>query len=185
MEDTEIIALYRERTEAAIAETERKYGGYLFAIAWNVVKNKDDAEEIVNDTYQAAWNTIPPEKPTVLRHYLSRIARNLALKRLEYNLAGKRSCKGTTALEELEECIPGSENVEAALEAKELERFINGFLAALPENDVTLFLLRYYYAMSIREISGRCGLSERNVKYRLSKVRKELKEQLKKEGLFE
>ncbi len=182
MKDTEIVKLYFARTEEAIEETARKYGSYLFSIAFHILDNPDDAEEIVNDSYRAAWDRIPPENPSVLRHYLSRITRNLALKRLEYNTAGKRSCKGSAALEELEDCIPDRRNVEDAVEAKELGTIINRFLSELPKEDAAVFLLRYYYALPIRDIAARCNLSERTVKYRLSRLRTALKDLLKKEG---
>lgn len=182
MKDTEIIKLYFERSERAISQTADKYSAYLFKIAFNILKSRDDAEEIVNDTYRAAWDSMPPENPSVLRHYLSRITRNLSLKRLEYRSAGKRSSIGDIAIDELEEFIPDSSNVESIIEAKELGKVINSYLSTLPEEDVTVFTLRYFYVVPIREVARRCGISERAVKYRLSRLRNGLKDMLRKEG---
>ena len=106
MDDTKIIDLYFCRNESAITETARKYGGYLNQIAYNILRCREDTEEIVEDTYLAAWNSIPPTKPLVLKHFLSRITRNLSFTRLDYLTAGKRGYHMTTLLSELDECIP-------------------------------------------------------------------------------
>lgn len=182
MKDTEIIELFFERKENAIAETANKYGAYLTTIALNILKNRDDADEIVNDTYKSAWDSIPPENPNVLRHYLSRITRNLSFKRLEYNSAKKRSNNELVTLDELEECIPDRLTVEDEVDAKMLGTVINNFLSTLSKDDVTVFVLRYFYVLSIKEIAKQCNLSERIVKYRLSRLRERLRNTLKKEG---
>ena len=185
MEDTQIIALYLSRQEAAIGETAKKYGGYINQIAYNILRCREDTEEIAADTYLAAWNAIPPEIPRVLKHFLSRIARNLSFKRLEYLGAEKRGGNADLLLSELEECIPDPRrNPEEAVQAKQLAESVNRFLATLSAEDRGLFLCRYYYAMPAPQLAERFGISPRQVKYRLEKLRKALKKQLEKEGAW-
>ena len=184
MEDTQIVALFFSRSEEAISETSRKYGGYLKTIACNILPNSQDAEEILNDVYLAAWNSIPPKSPPVLKCYLSRIVRNLCFKKIEYLTAAKRGGNADMLLSELEECIPDTrKNMEELLEAKELGRRLNRFLGTLEPGDRMLFLSRYYYAMTAPELAEKYGCSVRQVKYRLGKMRKELKHTLQKEGM--
>ncbi len=184
MEDTEIIDLYFLRQEAAITETSKKYGAYLNQVAFNILGSREDTEEILSDTFLAAWNTIPPQRPRVLRHYLSRITRNLSFDRMDYRTAGKRNSNMVTLLSELEDCIPDRKNdLESILETKEIGKAINRFLSELSKEDCALFLQRYYYSMPVAELEKRHGLSEGVVKYRLSNLRKKLRRNLKKEGI--
>ncbi len=184
MEDTQIVSLYFSRSEGAISETSRKYGSYLKTIASNLLPSAEDAEEIVNDVYLAAWDTIPPKRPAVLKYYLSRIVRNLCFKRLDYLTAEKRQGGGAVLLSELEECIPDEAGgVEQTVETKALGEILNGFLAPLNGDDRRLFLSRYYEAMTAPQIAEKYGCSARQVKYRLEKLRKELKRTLEKEGI--
>lgn len=183
MEDTEIIKLFWSRSDAAIAETKKKYGKYINKIAYNILNDRCDSDEIENDTYLAAWQSIPPKMPRVLRHYLSGIARNLAFKRCEYYSAAKRSENMNVFWDELEECVPDSEDFDSLLEAREIGEIINKFLSTLSVSDCSIFVLRYYYAAPIRYIAGKSKLSERQVKYRLSVMRSKLKLCLEKEGI--
>lgn len=184
MEDTEIIELYFQRREAAVEETAKKYGGYLNQVAYNILSSREDTEEIVSDTYLAAWNTIPPQRPRVLRHFLSRITRNMALDRLDYRLAGRRNDHMVMVLSELEECIPDRRNdLEEILETKAIGEVLNRFLAAQSREDCALFLERYYYSMTVAEIGMRHGMTEGVVKYRLSTLRKKLRGCLNREGI--
>lgn len=184
MEDTEIVNLFFARSEGAIAETQRKYDGYLRTIASRLLPKNEDAEEILNDVYLAAWNTIPPKKPEILKFYLSRVARNLCFKRLEYLTAGKRDCGGEALLSELSDCLPDSSlGPEEAVEAKLLGACINRFLAGLDEKDAALFVSRYYYGMNARELAQKYGGTARSVKYRLEKLRSILRQQLSEEGI--
>ena len=184
MEDTQIVALFFSRSEEAIAETSKKYGSYLKTIACNILPSSEDAEEIINDVYLAAWESIPPKRPPVLKYYLSRIARNLCFKRIEYLSAGKRGGNADILLSELEECIPDTcKDMEEILEAKELGRLLNRFLGTLDSDDRKLFLSRYDYAMTAPELAEKYGCSVRQVKYRLGKMRKELKHTLQKGGM--
>lgn len=185
MEDTQIVALYCARSEEAITETSQKYGRYLETIARNILPNPEDTEEILNDLYLTAWNTIPPKCPTVLKYYLSRVVRNLCFKRIEYLAAGKRNGNGDMLLSELEACIPDSgADLERTWEVRELSRLINRFLATLSRDDRKLFLSRYYYAVPVPELAERNGCSVRRIKYRLEKLREKLKIALQKEGMW-
>lgn len=184
MEDTQIIALFESRSEDAISETSRKYGKYLRTIACNLLPSCEDAEEVLNDVYLAVWDSIPPKHPPVLKYYLSRIVRNLCFKRIEYLTAEKRDGNGDLLLSELEECIPDTQRgPEQTLEEKELGQYINRFLGALCPDDRKLFLSRYYYGMTAPQLAEKYGYTVRQVKYRLEKLRKELKHALEKEGI--
>lgn len=181
MEDTEIITMYFERQETAILETENKYGAYLNTVAYNILRSFDDTEEIVDDTYMAAWNTIPPTKPRNLKHFLSRITRNLSFDRLDYKNAKKRYA----LFVELDECIPdGKNDIEIMWETKEIGRVLNEFLRSLDHKTCAIFLARYYYAYSVKEVAKQYGVSERQVKYLLKKVRNSLHYTFEKEGVM-
>lgn len=181
MKDSQIVNLYFERSERAIEESRIKYGGYLNQIAYNILRDSRDTEEIVIDSFLGAWNSIPPTKPNSLKHYLSRITRNLSFNRLEYNLAGKRNA----LLVELDECIPDKgSDVWDELEAKEIGIVLNRFLSVLDRRNCAIFLARYYYSYTIKEIATNYNLSQRQAKYRLSKIRNDLREYFKKEGSF-
>lgn len=184
MDDTQIIELYFSRSEAAIAETAAKYGPYLNQVAFHILRSREDTEEVVEDTYFAAWNAIPPTKPEVLKHFLSRITRNLSFTRLDYLTAKRRDGHMVTLLSELDECIPDhSSSVEAVLEAKQIGASLNRFLDTLERTDCKIFLCRYYYNMTIGEIADKYRLPQRRVKYRLSVLRKQLRTHLDKEGI--
>ena len=184
MDDESIIALYFARSEAALAETEKKYGTFLRALALRILNSREDAREVENDTYLGAWNAMPPACPQTLRHFLSRIARNLAFDRLDYRTAQRRGGGMEAFFAELDECIPDSRaGLDEALEARQLARSIDRFLAALPKEDRVLFLARYYYAFSLREIAERYGLTQRQVKYKLFRARQALRAHLEKDGV--
>lgn len=184
MDDAKIIDLYFTRNESAITETANKYGSYLNQIAYNILRCREDTEEIVEDCYLATWNAIPPAKPVVFKHFLSRITRNLSFDRLDYITAKRRSGHVAVLLSELEECIPDPKgNVEAAFEAKQIGLSLNRFLEQLDKIDCRVFLCRYYYNMTLAEISEKYQLPLRNVKYRLSCLRKKLRKHLDKEGI--
>lgn len=184
MDDTQIIELYISRSESAIEKTAEKYGPYLNQVAYNILRCPEDTEEIVEDTYFAAWNKIPPERPRVLKHFLSRITRNLSFDRLDYITAKKRDPHMIILLSELDACVPDEKNdMESAFDAKLIGEAVNRFLSRLDRMDCAVFLCRYYYGMTISEISGKYTLSERNIKYRLSNLRRQLRKSLDKEGI--
>lgn len=185
MEDSGIIALYWQRSERAITETEKKYGAYCFTAADHILGNEEDAKECVNDTWLAAWNAIPPHRPSVLRAFLVKITRNIALTRLEKITALKRGeGKALSPFDELEECVGGGADVEEAVEARMLAETVRRFVRELPEREGNIFIRRYFFADPVSEIAGRYGLSGNNVTVILSRTRKKLKEKLKKEGLI-
>ncbi len=185
MDDTQIISLYLGRREQAIDATREKYGSYLNTIAYQILRCREDAEEVVQDAYLGAWNAIPPEMPRVLKHYLSKITRNLAFNRLDYLSAKCRDSHMVLLLSELDACIPDSGwDLEAKMESKLAGTCLNRFLSTLDKWDCALFLGRYYHCMTTREIADKYDLTERQVKYRLSRLRQQLRKELHREGIF-
>ena len=183
MEDEKIIELYRRRDREAIAETEKKYGGYLFAVAGNILQSHEDAEECVNDTYFKVWNSIPPAWPKVFSAFLGKITRNLAFSRYRRERAEKRGGgEVTLILDELEECISGDNSTEKAVEMSELKETLNAFLRGLSEDKRNLFLRRYWYCDSISEISKSFSVSEASVRMKLMRLREKLRLYLTERG---
>ena len=183
MNDSEIVSLFLSRDDDAIAQAEKKYGGICISVAGNILNDKRDAQEIKNDTMLALWNCIPPNKPQKLSAFVSRIARNLSIKRLRDNNAGKRGGgEYALALDELSDMIPDSEDVEGKTEAGELSEIINAFAASLKEDEQKMFVLRYFYFFSLCEISKRTGQSLPKIKTSLFRIRNKLKNKLESEG---
>ncbi len=185
MDDLKIIELFFDRKECAIAETERKYGCYLSKIAYNILFDTEDSKECVNDTYMKAWNTIPPQKPNILRTFLGKITRRLAIDIFRKKHAEKRgNSEYAISLSELDECIPDKYSAETEFEQKELSESINFFLASLSKENRDIFVCRYFYSDSIKEIASFFGTSESKIKSSLFRSRKILKDQLLKEGFY-
>lgn len=182
LEDSKIIELFFARIEQAIVELSEKYGTVCNRIARNILKNDLDAEECVNDTYLAAWNTIPPQKPDPLRTYIFRIVRNIAIAKYHSNTSIKRNSYYDVALEELENCLITSATVEQEISAKELSRQIDSFLDTLDKASRVMFVRRYWYSDSISDLAEYFQVSNNNVSVRLSRTRDKLKKYLKKEG---
>ncbi len=183
MEDSQIIELYWKRSEEAISETTKKYGKLCRHIALNIVGNHSDAEECENDTYVAIWNAIPPNRPNSLSAFLSRIARNIALNRYDYNKAQKRNHEFDLVLSELEECIAGKSSVEDAYEEGVVATMIDDFLAGLSKEKRVIFVRRYWYSDGVKDIAKRMCISESKVKTTLFRVRKELQDYLGERGV--
>lgn len=180
MDDSEIVELYFKRSETAVLETDRKYNTFLHQIAYNILRNLCDTEEIVNDTYMGAWNAIPPTKPNSLKHFLSRITRNLSFDRLDYLNARKRHA----LFVEMDECIPDRKNdIESLWETQEIGMVINRFLKTLDDRNCAIFLARYFYSYSMNEVAEQYSLPVHRVKYLLSKMRNELRKCFEKEGV--
>ena len=185
--DDAIVALYWERNEAAIVESDRKYGAYCQTIAQNILFNEQDALECVNDTWLGAWNSMPPHRPSVLASFLGKITRRLSISRFRKRTAEKRG-EGELplALDELEECVShGSQNgseVESMILQEELTRIIEGFLKAQPQAQRSMFVCRYWYLDPVAEIAARFGCSESKVKTTLFRMRERLKGVLEQEG---
>lgn len=184
MKDEEIIALFCERDEKAITATAEKYGSYCHSISYNILQSNEDAEECVNDTYLGAWKSIPPQNPNCLATYLGKITRNLSLNRFKQYTAEKRG-RGQTelVLSELEECIPTKSNVEQIAEETVLVNSINNFLYAQSEQKRNIFIRRYWYLYSIRDIANAYGMSESKVMSLLFHMRNKLKIHLEKEDI--
>lgn len=183
MDDQSIIELYFARSENAISATSAKYGGYCFSIAYNILFNQEDSEESVNDTFLAAWNTIPPRHPNVLATFLGKITRYISLDRWKKRSAAKRGGgEVPLALEELEGCVSGGEEPEAGYVRKELVRCLNCFLGELPETERSVFVCRYWYLDSIEEIANRFGFSQSKTASMLHRTRGKLRKVLEKEG---
>ena len=182
MEDAQIVALYWQREEAAVAESDKKYGQYCRRIARNILENEADAEECVNDTWLKAWNAIPPQRPAKLSVFLGRITRNLALNRRERETAQKRGGGITAAvLEELEGCLPAPMGDPA--EDMVIRETLDRFLAELPAETRQIFLQRYWYLCPVKEIAALHGVGESRVKMALLRARNQLKDLLEKEGI--
>lgn len=186
MQDEGIIELYFQRDERALLETTDKYGNYCKSIAQNIVKDEETAKECFNDTLYTSWNIIPPKRPNPLRIFLGKITRNLSLRRWEKEHALKRGGgEPDVAIEELAECLAD----EAARKAEQIEdslvirEVINNFLAGLSKQNRRIFVRRYWYMSSVKEIAKALSMTEGNVMTNLSRSRAKLKEALEKAGI--
>lgn len=185
MDESEIIELYWARSENAITETDRKYGHLCRRIAFNILENREDSEECVNDTYLKAWSVIPPTRPVKLSAFLGKITRNLALNRYEKNHSQRRgSGTVTVVLDELAECVPDPNSLEQTVDNRMLAEKINLFLGTLQSEARKFFLLRYWEMNSVGEIAMRCGVSDSKVKVSLFRTRGKLKAYLEQEGIM-
>ena len=185
MEDSKIIDLYFQRSEQVIEQTDAKYGSYCFRIAYQILTNREDAEESVNDTYLAAWDAMPPHRPPLLSAFLGRITRNLSIDRWRSQNAEKRG-KGEfpLCLDELAGCVSGEPGIEQKEIAKETVALLNRFLLEWPETERKVFLCRYWYMDSVQEISEAFGFSQTKVTTMLYRTRNKLRKALEKEGLL-
>ncbi len=186
MEDSEIIKLYFERSEQAISETSLKYGAYCRSIAMNVLSSPLDAEEVVQDTWMGAWNSIPPNRPQRLSTYLGKIARRLSLKKYRDGTRLKRGgCGADAVFEELEDCIPAPTDPEKEACLFELKKVLDDFIGSLKDDDQDMFVLRYWYFEPVERIAADLGCSVSRVKTSLYRNRKKLMQHLQKEGMYE
>lgn len=183
MTDEMIIQLFWDRREEAIKETEKRYGAYCFKVAQSVLQNKEDSEECMNDALLQAWNMIPPTRPAHLNFFLAKIVRNLAISKYRRKYAKKRG-QGEVAivLDELEECIAGQSDIESYFEMAELQKCVNAFVRELPEKEGNVFIARYFYMYSTREIAKKYHITENHVRVMLSRMRDRLRKWLQKEG---
>lgn len=185
MEDEKIIDLYWARREDAIVETDKKYGNYCKSIALHILKSMEDSEECVNDTWMKAWDSMPPKRPDFLSAFLGKITRNLSISRYRMNHARKRgSGEVELLLLELEDCIPSAKSVEEEVEGRETAEAIDRFLYGIDEESRNIFVRRYFFVDSIREIAGHFQISESKVKSQLFRTRNRLKDHLEKEGIL-
>ncbi len=183
MTDKEIISMYHSRNEKAVDETERKYGRYLAKIAQNVLGNYEESKQCVNDTYMRAWESMPPRFPSVLSAFLASITRCLSIDVYRRNHAEKRrGSQFALSVEELEECVSGSESAQELSELNELSAVISQFLWEQSENTRNAFVARYFFADSIRDTAKMCGMNESAMKTLLFRTRKALKDYLIERG---
>ena len=184
MDDSKIIDLFYARSEQAIMELSTKYGAVCSKVAKNILNNSHDAEECVNDAYLGAWNAIPPARPNPLLSYIVKIVRNISLKIYWRKEAAKRSSHYTIALEEIEACIADQKTVEDEIEARELARIIEDFLDTLTVENRVIFMRRYWFADSYKDIAELVGLSEKNISVRLTRIREKMKQYLIEREVF-
>ena len=181
MEDKGIIALYFARDERAIGQTRSKYGAFIAGLAGRLLDDRRDREECAADTYLAAWNTIPPQRPDSLRAFLGRLTRNLAISRFRKNRAEKRYAAMEAQLSELAETIPAWDDVEREIEGRELGRLLSCWLDALPAGERDLFVRRYFYAESVEALAREAGEKPNTLAQRLRRLRLALRDELEKE----
>ena len=185
MTDADIVTLYWARDEQAIAQTAQKFGAYCRKIAMNLLGSQEDAEECENDTWMAAWNSMPTNRPARLAPYLGRITRNLALDRFDRAAAQKRGSGQTCApLDELAECVAAPGSVEDSFDAAETGRLISAFLRRQSPESRIIFLRRYWYGQSVADIAAGMNCGEGKVKSSLFRTRKALRTYLEQEEVF-
>ena len=184
IEDEKIIEMFFERSEQGLWELDNKYGKVCHNLSYNIVGSRQDAEECVNDAYLGAWNAIPPARPNPLLSYLVKIVRNISLKIYWRKEAAKRSSHYTIALEEIEAYIADTNTVEAEIEARELARIIESFLDTLTVENRIIFMRRYWFSDSCKDIARLVGLSEKNISVRLTRIREKMKQYLIEREVF-
>ena len=178
MKDSEIIGLYNQRDERAIYETDRKYGDYCMSISLGILRNRQDAEECVNDTYLRTWRSIPPKQPSVLRTYLGKLTRNLSIDRLRTRRRARRDSELTVSFEELEDILTAAEDTSE----RELTDLFNEFLETLPDTERRLFVGRYWYGYPVHQLAEAYGMTPNAVSLRLHRVRLNLRAHLAERG---
>ena len=184
MEDNQIIQLYFDRSEEAISKTAEKYGKYCHTIAYHILHNFEDSEECVNETYWKAWGSIPPSRPHRLSAFLGRITRNLSLDRYRHYTAEKRGGgEMAVALNELDDCVSFLGNADHHSDEMVLTETLNRFLASLSTEHRKIFMRRYWYVSSVKEIAKDYGITESKVKMSLLRSRNQLKAVLEREGI--
>ncbi len=185
LEDNAIIDLFWARSEDAISQMKLKYDRYCFQIAWNILYNNEDSDECVNDTCLQTWNAIPPQKPGILKSFIGKITRNIALNRYEEHHAQKRGGgQVSLCLDELSELLAGEEHPERIVESMAITQCLNTFLEELGQDERLVFMKRYWYMYSIDEICSQMGFGQSKVKMMLSRTRDKLKIRLEKEELL-
>lgn len=184
IEDDKIIEMFFERSEQGIQELNIKYGKICHKLSYNIVNSRQDAEECVNDAYLGAWNAIPPAKPNPFLTYICKIVRNISLKIYYRKEATKRNSIYTIAMEEIEACIADPNTVEAKIEARELARIIESFLDTLTVENRVIFMRRYWFSDSCKDIAEFVGLTEKNISVRLTRIRQKMKDYLSEREVF-
>ena len=184
LSDEKIVAMFFDRDENAIKETERKYSKYLFTIANNILFNTQDSEECVNDTYMKVWNTVPPTRPIRLRAFLAKITRNLAFDKYDSANRKKRIPHDSIlSFDELEGLVSYKNTPESAFETKEISESINAYLKTVSDKKLYIFISRYFFALPIPKIAEKMGYSGSSVNKCIAEIKKELREKFESEGI--
>lgn len=173
-----------ERSEKAVSSLSLKYGSLCKAIAYNIVRNEQDAEECVNDAYLAVWNTIPHKNPDSLSAYICKITRYISLKKYRSNVAVKRNSYYDISLDEISECFGRNNYVEEFAEAEELTEHMNKFLSRISQRDRIIFMQRYWFNREVSEIAKNMNKNKNYINVHLYRTRERLKKYLKGEGLL-
>ena len=183
MQDEQIVDLYWKRDENALRETEVRYGHYLTKIAYNILFDREDSKESVNDTYLKAWNSMPPQKPSVLATYLGKITRQVSIDIFRAKNRQKRQASQyVLSLSELDECVSGRDDTENLVDVHLLAEAIGRYLFQLSPEARNLFVGRYYYFDSLKEVAAYYDFSESKAKSMLYRTRIGLKKYLEQEG---
>lgn len=183
--DSELLALYFARDEAALAETQKRFGGYCYTVAYNILGNAQDAEECVNDTLMRLWNAIPPAQPDDFYAYAAALTRNLARNRYKHDHVQKRGgSEADYALDELVQMPAGGDSVEQEVDARSLGSALNSFLGSLPQKQRIIFVQRYWYGMATEDIAAELHLPKGTVTVTLMRVRKKLQSYLERGGFL-
>ena len=184
MTDQKIIEMLFGRDQDALTVIEQKYGNYCRAVAMNILNDRYDAEECMNDALYAVWNHIPPDRPEEFGGYLARIIRNIALDRLRKSGADKRDGSVTELLSELDECLPGEPSAEEKYISSELGDALRRFFGNIPKKEKDVFVARYFSGFDTNRIAGAFHMSGDYVRTMLKRTRKKLKKFLEEEGLL-
>ena len=183
MDDSKIVSLYWDRNERAITESEEKYGDYCYRIAFYILNEKNDADESVNDTWLAAWNSMPPHRPSVLKNFLGKLTRRISINKWNNNIAQKRGGgRIDEALSEFEECMPDNSCPEKEAETELLKDILSDFVRSLKPMERKLFMGKYWHLYSIEQLANAYGFTQSKVKSMLLRTRKKLKQRLTEEG---
>ena len=183
MDDSKIVQLYWDRNEQALTATSDKYGNYCISIAKNILGNKEDAEECVNDTYMRAWKALTPHRPNILSTYLGKITRNLSFNLYKRNTADKRGGgEVPVVLDEIVDLVSDTDDVEKEIDRRELVKAIDDFLGKLPADKRSIFICRYWYFDSISNIASRFGMTNNYVSVLLNRLRLKLHNYLLERG---
>ena len=185
MDDQSIVELYLQRDENAIKESRNKYEAYCYRIAMNILSVAEDVEECINDTWISVWNRIPPVIPKSLKAFLGKLVRDISLSRYRAVHAKKRYNGIELILDELAECIPSEQDIQKSLEQKELSETVNGWLDSLPQEDRVLFVKRYYYGETVKQLSEMQSCTENQMAQKMMKLRNKLKAHLLSGGVLE
>lgn len=184
MRDTEIVDLYWERNESAIDQTRMRYEGYCDEISWRILENREDVQECLNDTWLQTWNSIPSNRPLSLKSYVGRITRNLSLNRFKKETRKKRGGNETEAVyEELAEFLGQEDTVARNLEKRQFLDFLTDYLNSVSKRDREIFVLRFWYLETPKEIANTFGVSEKEIYNRLYLLRRRFQEKWKKEDM--